>query len=73
MYGRALVIANWTAHWQRAAKVPEKFRSAPGKISAETIQGIPLRPKDQLERTYHISNQDFPVNSTLFDAFELTR
>lgn len=32
----------------RAANVPEKFRSAPGKISAETIHGIPLRPKDQL-------------------------
>ncbi len=48
MYGRALVMANWKAHWKSAEKVPEKLRSAPGKISAETIHGMPFRPKDQL-------------------------
>lgn len=47
MYGRHLLIGNCVAHWTRAAQVPEKFRRAPGKISAETIQGTPFRPNDQ--------------------------
>lgn len=38
----------FTHHCIRAAKVPVKFRTEPGKISAETIHGIPLRPNDQL-------------------------
>jgi hypothetical protein len=37
-----------TYHWQRAEYVPVKLRRAPGKISADTIHGIPFRPKDQL-------------------------
>lgn len=36
-----------THHWQSAAKVPVMFLSAPGKISAETIHGMPLSPNDQ--------------------------
>ena len=47
MYGRHLLMINWVSHWTRAAQVPEKFRSAPGNISAETIHGIPFRPNDQ--------------------------
>jgi hypothetical protein len=35
-------------HCTRAAHVPVRFRSAPGKISADTIHGIPFRPNDQL-------------------------
>lgn len=35
-------------HWTRDAHVPDTFRRAPGKISADTIQGTPFRPKDQL-------------------------
>jgi hypothetical protein len=37
-----------TYHWIKAAHVPVKFRTAPGKISADTIHGMPFRPNDQL-------------------------
>lgn len=48
MYGSALASTNCVNHWQRAAHVPVKLRRPAGKISADTIHGIPFKPKDQL-------------------------
>jgi len=46
VFGPAM-MGKGTHHCTVAAKVPDRLRRAPGKISAATIHGTPFKPKDQ--------------------------